>query len=146
MKRVLSFVLGFLPMPCRQPVGSQKVSPEDLGLVIVDGPLVLALPERRAGMAVSRLHLARRQRHLEQRGLRLLPVQLLDDVLLGEQLDLNSSFAVSAVLRQGQPADRESTKTIANRLRRMTFPPNGIKVCSPFPRTLGDSVTEWGRF
>src|SRR5215468_4795118 len=40
---------------------------EDLGLVVVDGPLVLALQdvardvaERRAGMTVRRLHLARR--------------------------------------------------------------------------------------
>src|SRR6516164_5940991 len=44
---------------------------EDLGLVVVDGPLVLALhdvPERRAGMAVRLLHLARRQRHLDHRG------------------------------------------------------------------------------
>src|SRR5262245_15280021 len=55
---------------------------EDLGLVAVDGPLVLALQdvaERRAGMAVRRLHLARRQRHLDHRGLRLLAVQPLDD-------------------------------------------------------------------
>src|SRR5262245_5830386 len=54
---------------------------EDLGLVAVDGPLVLALqdvPERRAGVPVRRLHLARRQRHLDRGGLRLLPVQLLD--------------------------------------------------------------------
>src|SRR5215470_13040975 len=36
---------------------------EDLGLVVIDGPLVRALqdvPERRAGVAVRRLHLARR--------------------------------------------------------------------------------------
>src|SRR4249920_704726 len=36
---------------------------EDLGLVVVDGPLVLAfqdVPERRARMAVRRLHRARR--------------------------------------------------------------------------------------
>src|SRR5262245_4305596 len=48
------------------------------GGVVVDGPLVLALddvPERRAGVTVRRLHLARRQRHLDHRGLRLLPVQ-----------------------------------------------------------------------
>src|SRR6516165_8316002 len=40
---------------------------EDPGLVVIDGPLVLALqdvPERRAGVTVRRLHLARRQRHL----------------------------------------------------------------------------------
>src|SRR5262245_16794472 len=82
-----------------------------LGLVVVDGPLVLALqdvPERRAGMAVRRLHLARRQRHLEHRGLGLLPVQLLDDVLLGERL--HASFAVFAMLGQGHPADGESTE------------------------------------
>src|SRR6266850_7684456 len=50
---------------------------EDLGLVVVDGPLVLALqdvPKRRAGMAVRRLHLTRRQRHLDHRGFRLLPI------------------------------------------------------------------------
>src|SRR5262249_33411991 len=54
---------------------------ENLGLVAVNGPLVLALQdvaERRAGMTVRRLHLARRQRHLDHRGLRLLAVQLLD--------------------------------------------------------------------
>src|SRR6516165_8091606 len=76
---------------------------EDLGLVVVDGPLVLTLqdvPERRAGMTVRRLHLARRQRHLDHRGLRLLPVQLLDDVLLGEQLDLIPAFAVLVVVCQ----------------------------------------------
>src|SRR5262245_22761018 len=80
---------------------------EDLGLVSVDGPLVLALqdvPERRAGMTMGRLHLARRQRHLDHRGLRLLAVQLLDDVVLGECL--HASFAVFAVLGQGHPADR----------------------------------------
>src|SRR5262245_34230242 len=84
---------------------------EDLGLVVVDGPLVLALqdvPERRAGVTVCRLHLARRQRHLDHRGLRLLPVQLLDDVLLGEQLDVSPAFAVLAVLCQTHPAGRES--------------------------------------
>src|SRR5262245_56185050 len=84
---------------------------EDLGLVVVDGPLVLALqdvPERRAGVAVRRLHLARRQRHLDHRGLRLLPVQLLDDVLLGEQLDVIPASAVLAVLCQAHPAGRES--------------------------------------
>src|SRR5262249_4453619 len=82
---------------------------EDLGLVVVDGPLVPALqdvPERRAGMTVRRLHLARRQRHLDHRGLRLLPVQLLDDVLLGEHLDVIPVFAVLVVMRQGHPADR----------------------------------------
>src|SRR5262249_45492920 len=86
---------------------------EDFGLVVVDGPLVLALQdvaERRAGMAVRRLHLARRQRHLKHRGLRLLPVQFLDDFLLREQFNLNASFAVSAVLRNGYLADRESAK------------------------------------
>src|SRR5262249_40892252 len=84
---------------------------EDPGLVAVDGPLVLALqdvPERRAGMTVRRLHLARRQRHLDHRGLRLLPVQLLDDVLLGEQLDLSPAFAVLVVVCQAHPASRES--------------------------------------
>src|SRR5262249_27326850 len=83
---------------------------EDLGLVVVDGPLVLALqdvPERRAGMTVRGLHLARRQRHLDRRGLRLLPVQLLDDVLLGEHLDLSPAFAVLVVVCQAHPAGRE---------------------------------------
>src|SRR5262245_61372620 len=82
---------------------------DDLGLVVVDGPLVLALqdvPERRAGVAMRRLHLARRQRHLDHRGFRLLPVQLLDDVLLGEELDVIPAFAVLVVMRQGHPADR----------------------------------------
>src|SRR5215467_12844028 len=84
---------------------------EDLGLVVVDGPLVLALqdvPERRAGMTVRRLHLARRQRHLDHRGLCLLAVQLLDDVLLGKQLDLSPAFAVLVVVCQAHPAGRES--------------------------------------
>src|SRR5262245_57938256 len=84
---------------------------EDLGLVVVDGPLVLALqdvPERRAGMTVRRLHLARCQRHLDHCGLRLLPVQLLDDVLLGEQLDVIPAFAVLVVVCQAHPAGRES--------------------------------------
>src|SRR5215831_6754581 len=84
---------------------------EDLGLVVVDGPLVLALqdvPERRAGVTMRRLHLARRQRHLDHRGFRLLPVQLLDDVLLGEELDVIPAFAVLAVLCQAHPAGRES--------------------------------------
>src|SRR5262249_13728265 len=82
---------------------------EDPGLVVVDGPLVLALQdvaERRAGMAMRRLYLARRQRHLDHRGLRLLPLQLLDDVLLGEQLDVIPALAVLVVTRQGHPADR----------------------------------------
>src|SRR5215470_2612711 len=86
---------------------------EDLGLVVVDGPLVLALqdvPERRAGVAVRRLLLARRQRHLDHRGLRLLPVQLLDDVPLGEQLDVSPAFAVLVVLCQTHPAGRESAQ------------------------------------
>src|SRR5260370_39846935 len=46
---------------------------EDLGLVVVDGPLVLALqdvPEGPAGVAERRLHLARRHRRLEHRGFR----------------------------------------------------------------------------
>src|SRR5215475_7339690 len=84
---------------------------KDLGLVVVDGPLVLALqdvPERRAGVAVRRLHLARRQRHFDHRGLRLLPVQLLDDVLLGEQLDVIPAFGVLLVVCQAYPAGRES--------------------------------------
>src|SRR6516162_7032241 len=84
---------------------------EDLGLVVVDGPLVLALqdvPERRAGMTVRRLHLARRERHLDHRGLRLLPVQLLDDVPLGEQLDVIPAFAVLVVVCRAHPAGRES--------------------------------------
>src|SRR6516164_8156411 len=84
---------------------------EDLGLVVVDGPLVLALqdvPERRAGMTVRRLHLARRQCHLDHRGLRLLPVQLLDDVPLGEHLDVITAFAVLVVVCQAHPAGRES--------------------------------------
>src|SRR5215469_361113 len=84
---------------------------EDLGLVVVDGPLVLALqdvPERRAGVTVRHLYLARRQRHLDHRGFRLLPVQLLDDVLLGEQLDVIPAFAVLVVVGQADPAGRES--------------------------------------
>src|SRR5262245_59259108 len=79
------------------------------GGVAVDGPLVLALqdvPERRAGVAMRRLHLARSQRHLDHSGLRLLPVQLLDDVLPGELLDVIPAFAVLVVMRQGHPADR----------------------------------------
>src|SRR5262249_17487259 len=84
---------------------------EDLGLVVVDGPLVLALqdvPERRAGMTVRRLHLARCQRHLDSRGLRLLPVHLLGDLLLGEHL--HAALAVLAVVGQAHPADRESAE------------------------------------
>src|SRR5215472_6334323 len=84
---------------------------EDLGLVVVDGPLVLALqdvPERRAGVAVRRLHLARHQRHLDRRGLRLLPVQLLDDLLLGEHLDVIPVFALLVVVGQAHPSGRES--------------------------------------
>src|SRR5262249_34400625 len=84
---------------------------EDLGLVVVAGPLVPALqdvPERRAGVAVRPLPLARRQRHLDYRGFRLLPVQLLDDVLLGEYLDVIPAFAVLVVLCQAHPAGRES--------------------------------------
>src|SRR5262249_53870546 len=57
-------------------------------------------------MAVRRLHLARRQRHLDHRGLCLLPVHLLDDVPLGEHLHI--SFAVFVVVSQGHRADRES--------------------------------------
>src|SRR5262249_35614548 len=84
---------------------------ERLGGVVVDGPLVLALEdvaERRAGVAVRRARLARPQGHLDRRGHRLLPVDLLGDVFLGERLD--PSFAVFAVLRQGHPADRESAE------------------------------------
>src|SRR5262245_9694905 len=83
---------------------------EDLGLVVVDGPLVLALrdvPERRAGVTVRRLHLARRQCHLDHRGLRLLPVQLLGDVPLEEQLDVIPAFAVLVVVCRAHPAGRE---------------------------------------
>src|SRR5262245_16368572 len=115
---------------------------EGLRLVVVDGPLVLALqdvPERRAGVAVRRLHRARRQRHLEHRGLRLLPVQLLDDVLLGEQLDLNPAFAVSAVLRHGHPAEREGTKANRQQAESHDFSSDRTGACSPFhnKRTLG---------
>src|SRR6516164_7704057 len=81
------------------------------GGVAVDGPLVLALQdvaERRAGVAVRRLHRARRQRHLDRRGFRLLPVQLLDDVPLGEHLDVIPTFAVLVVVCQAHPAGRES--------------------------------------
>src|SRR6516165_2779075 len=84
---------------------------EDLGLVVVDGPFVLALqdvPERRAGVAVRRLHLARRQRHLDRRGLRLLAVHLLGDLPLGEHLDVIPAFAVLVVVCQAHPAGRES--------------------------------------
>src|SRR5262249_34328929 len=84
---------------------------EDLGLLVVDTPLVLALddvPERRAGVAVRRLHLPRSQRHLDNRGLRLLPVQLLGDVPLGEPLDVLASLAVPVVVSQAHPADGES--------------------------------------
>src|SRR5262245_28719385 len=86
---------------------------EDPGLVVVDGPLVLALQdvaERRAGVAVRRLHLARRQRHLDHRGLRLLPVQLFDDVPLGEQLDVSPAFAVLVVVGQAHPAGHKSAE------------------------------------
>src|SRR5262245_59718296 len=108
---------------------------EDLGLVAVDGPLVLTLqdvPERRAGMTVRRLHRARRQRHLDHRGLRLLTVQLLDDVLLGEQFDLNASFAVSAALRQGHPTDRESGKEYRLQAASHDSSSNKTRACSPF--------------
>src|SRR5262245_39419710 len=84
--------------------------PEDLGLVVVDGPLVLALqdvPERRAGVAVRRLHLARRQRDLDRRGLRLPPVHLLGDPPLGEYLDAIPALAVPVVMGQAHPAGRE---------------------------------------
>src|SRR5262245_56861535 len=56
-------------------------------------------------MTVCRLDLARLQRHFEHRGLRLLAVQLLHDVLLGEQLDLNPAFAV---LGQDHPAGADT--------------------------------------
>src|SRR5262245_14322195 len=108
---------------------------EDLGLVAVDGPLVLALEdvaERRTGMAVRRLHLAGRQRHLDHRGLRLLPVHLLDDVPLGEQLDLNASFAVSAVLRQGHPADGEGAKDNRQQAASHDLSSDRTRACSPF--------------
>src|SRR5262249_536790 len=84
---------------------------EGVGLVAVDGPLVPALQdvaERRTGVAMSCLDLARRQRHLDHRGFRLLPVQLLDDADLGEQLDVVPAFAVLVVVRQAHPAGRES--------------------------------------
>src|SRR6516225_6808940 len=59
-------------------------------------------------MAVRRLHLARRQPHLDHRGLRLLAVHLLGDLPLGEHLDVIPAFAVPAVLGQAHPAGRES--------------------------------------
>src|SRR5262249_40150913 len=54
-------------------------------LVVVDGPLVLALEdiaEPRARVAVRRVRLARPQGHLDRRRLRLLPVDLFFDVFL----------------------------------------------------------------
>src|SRR5262245_41618900 len=119
---------------------------EDLGLVVVDGPLVLALqdvPEGRAGVAVRRLHLARRQRHLDHRGLRLLPVQLLDDVPLGEQLDLNPAFAVSAVLRQGHPADRESTEDNRQQAASHDFSSDRTRACSSFRNKDAGAILCW---
>src|SRR5262245_24843365 len=81
-------------------------------------------------MTVRRLHFARRQRHLDNRGLRLLPVQLLDDVLLGEQLDLNASLVVTAVLRQRHPAKGESTKDNRQQAASHDFSSDKSKVCS----------------
>src|SRR5262249_14865255 len=75
--------------------------------VVVDGPLVLALEdvaERRAGVAVRRVGLARPQGHLDRRRLRLLPVELLGDVFPRERL--HPSFAVFVMMGQGHPADR----------------------------------------
>src|SRR5262249_47427538 len=80
---------------------------QDLGGVVVDGPLVLALQnvaERRAGVAVRRAGLARPQGHLDRRRFRLLPVDLLGDVFPGESL--HPAFAVFAVMGQRRPADR----------------------------------------
>jgi hypothetical protein len=68
------------------------------GGVVVDGPLVLALQdvaERRAGVTMHHLDLARLQGHFDRRGLRLLPVDLLGDVLLGEHLDALPAFAAA---------------------------------------------------
>src|SRR5262245_59908683 len=78
---------------------------ENLGRLVVDGPLVLALqnvPERRAGVAVRRLRLARPEGHLDRRGLRLLPVHLLSDVAGGQHLD---RLVLLAVPGRGHPAD-----------------------------------------
>src|SRR5262245_12260951 len=119
---------------------------EDLGLVAVDGPLVLALKdvaERRAGMAVRRLHLARRQRHLDHGGLRLLAVQLLDDVPLGEHLDLRPAFAVSAVLRQAHPTGRESTKDNRQQAASHDFSSDRTSACSPFRNKDVGAILYW---
>src|SRR3954454_16268666 len=87
--RVLFFALGFL-RDAVQAAGrlvERLARLEYLGLVVVDGPLVLAfqdVPEGRAGVAMRCFHLARRQRHLDGGGLRLLVAQLLGDVDRGE--------------------------------------------------------------
>src|SRR5262245_1150248 len=62
---------------------------ERLGRLVVDGPLVLALqdvPDHRAGVAVRLASLTGVQRHFHDRYLRLLAVQLLDDVPRGDRL------------------------------------------------------------
>src|SRR5262249_1230027 len=80
---------------------------EDLDLVVVDGPLVLALQdvaEHRAGGPGRRAGLARPQGHLDRRRLRLPALELPGDVSPGESL--HPSLVVLVMLRQGHPADR----------------------------------------
>src|SRR5262249_50902593 len=80
---------------------------EDLGLVALAAPLVLplqAVPDRRAGVAVPRPPLPRRQRPLARRALRFVPVPLLDDAPRGEHLNMTPAFAVLVVMAQAHPA------------------------------------------
>src|SRR5262249_49423879 len=74
---------------------------ENLGLVVVDRPLVLALDyvaEHRPRVVVRRAGLAWLQRHLDGGGLRLLAVDLLGDVGHGQDLHLGLPLAVLVVV------------------------------------------------
>src|SRR5262249_26330875 len=68
------------------------------------------------------------------------PVDLLGDFLLGE--GLHHCFAVSAVLRQGHPANRESTEDNRQQAASHDFSSDRTKVCSP----LGNKDVGLGRF
>jgi hypothetical protein len=77
-----------------------------LDRLVVHGVLVFALEdvaEHRAGVAVRRILLAGLEGHFSHRRTCVLPVQLLDDVPLGQLCRLH--LALPGVLGQGHPAD-----------------------------------------
>ena len=102
--------LGFRATRCTAPRRFVERFPGLVGLdrLVVDGVLVFALQdvaEHRAGVAVRRILLAGLEGHFYHRRTGVLPVQLLDDVPLGQLGHLH--LALPGVLGQGHPADTD---------------------------------------